>query len=369
MKHNWQYKKLGEICELYQPKTIASSELVDSGEYDVFGANGIIGKYTRYNHENPEILLTCRGATCGTINVSNPKSWINGNAMVIHSKTNDIVFGYLRYAMIAVDYSHIITGAAQPQITRQSLAPIPIPVPSLAVQQRIVAELDRINGVMEDCRQLLRTLDTLAQSLFYDSFGDPISNPKAWPTQPLKDVTICITDGDHMAPPKSNDGIPFITISNINKDNNSIDFSDTFFVPHNYYDSLPEYRKPIKGDVLYTVTGSYGIPVLIDFERQFCFQRHIGLIRPKKNLDSIFLAQWCNTKSIKAVADRVANGIAQKTVSLNSLRKFPIILPPLELQQQFARRIEAIEAQKKAVEKTIATLQTLLDSRMDYWFN
>ncbi len=368
MKHNWQYKKLGEICDKGSTNLMQKNLELEEEGFEVFGASGSLGRIGFYQQEHPYVGIVKDGSGVGRCNIYPAKSSLLGTMQYILAK-DCVSNAFLCYLLKSLDLSKYVNGAAIPHIYFRDYKKEIVPLPPLEEQQRIVAELDRINAVMEDCRQLLRTLDALAQSLFYDSFGDPISNPKAWPTQPLKDVTICITDGDHMAPPKSNDGIPFITISNINKDNNSIDFSDTFFVPHNYYDSLPEYRKPIKGDVLYTVTGSYGIPVLIDFERQFCFQRHIGLIRPKKNLDSIFLAQWCNTKSIKAVADRVANGIAQKTVSLNSLRKFPIILPPLELQQQFARRIEAIEAQKKAVEKTIATLQTLLDSRMDYWFN
>lgn len=369
MKHNWEYKRLGDICDLYQPKTIAASELVEDGEYDVYGANGIIGKFTRYNHEFPEILLTCRGATCGTINISNPKSWINGNAMVIHSKSSELLFAYLKYAMTALDYSNIITGAAQPQITRQSLAPTNIPLPPMEVQEQIVAELDKINETIEDCRELLRNLDALAQSLFYDTFGNPITNPKGWEVKKLSDECLDVVDGDHSAPPKTDKGVPFITISNIDKTRNSIDFSDTFFVPQSYYDGLKDNRKARNGDVLYTVTGSYGVTVLIENLPKFCFQRHIGLIRPKATLNSVFLSYWGRSASIKAYADTVATGIAQKTVSLKSLRDFPIILPPLSLQEQFAARIEQIEAQKKAVEQTIAELQTLLDSRMDYWFN
>ena len=94
-KSKWEYKKLGEVCDLYQPKTISSDMLVPDGKYLVYGANGVIGKYNKYNHENSEVLMTCRGATCGTINVSAPYSWINGNAMVVHPRTIDLNAQYL----------------------------------------------------------------------------------------------------------------------------------------------------------------------------------------------------------------------------------------------------------------------------------
>lgn len=254
-------------------------------------------------------------------------------------------------------------------LNKASLSATPFSFPPTEVQEQIVAELDKINEVIEDCRELLRNLDALAQSIFYDYFGDPILNHKSWKVKKLIDECTDIVDGDHSAPPKSNNGIPFITISNIDKSRYIINFSDSLFVSQNYYDKLKENRKPQKGDVLYTVTGSYGITVPITDEPSFCFQRHIGLIRPKNTLNSVFLAYWGRSSAIKHYADSVATGIAQKTVSLTSLRNFPLILPPLSLQEKFASRIEQIDAQKKAVEETMENLQTLLKSRMDYWFN
>lgn len=256
-----------------------------------------------------------------------------------------------------------------PSLVKNDLLKISMPVPPMEVQERIVVELDKINEVTEDCRELLRNLDNLAQSLFYDYFGDPVTNPKGWDMKRLSDECIDIVDGDHSAPPKAVQGVLFITISNLDKSRNSIDFSNSFFVPQNYYDGLKSNRKARNGDVLYTVTGSYGITVLIKDLPDFCFQRHIGLIRPKHTINSVFLAHWGRSSAIKSYADSVATGIAQKTVSLTSLRNFPLFLPPLELQEKFAERIEKIDAQRKAVEETIANLQTLLDSRMDYWFN
>ncbi len=140
-KHNWTYRKLGDICDIYQPKTLSSNMLLPDGKYAVYGANGIIGRYDKFNHEYSEVLMTCRGATCGTINVSEPFSWINGNAMVIHPKNDDITKPFLVYVLRGIDLSDVITGAAQPQITRQSLSPKKLPVPPISAQERIVANL------------------------------------------------------------------------------------------------------------------------------------------------------------------------------------------------------------------------------------
>jgi len=246
---------------------------------------------------------------------------------------------------------------------------IKIPVPVLATQLSIVSELDKLNELIQIKKEQLKDYDALAQSIFYEMFGDPVENEKGWEVMSLADVCHSITDGDHMPPPKTDSGIPFLTISNINKETRILDFSDTFFVPQSYYVALKESRKPMENDLLYTVTGSYGIPVVVDGKNSFCFQRHIALLRP--NVDKVltlYLCYWCLCPSIKQVADKVATGIAQKTVSLTSLRKFSIILPPLPLQQSFAHRIEQIERQKAAVQRTIKDLETLLAVRMQYWF-
>ena len=188
-----------------------------------------------------------------------------------------------------------------------------------------------------------------------------MENEKGWEVKTLGDVCTDITDGDHMPPPKSEYGIPFITISDIDKESRSLNFENTYYVPIVYYNKLKENRKARIGDLLYTVTGSYGIPVIVKTDKQFCFQRHIALLRPNiEILSTIFLYYWMLNDGVKFMADKVAKGIAQKTVGLNSIRKFSCILPPLPLQHLFAHRIDQIEHQKAEVQKAIADLETLL---------
>jgi len=144
MKKGWQTKTLGEMCEMYQPKTISGKEMVADGAFPVFGANGVIGRYNQFNHEEPQLLITCRGATCGSVNISEPRSWVTGNAMVVRPKSESLAMRYLEYLFRGgIDISKAITGAAQPQITRTNLEPLEISYPeSLAEQQRIVVLLD-----------------------------------------------------------------------------------------------------------------------------------------------------------------------------------------------------------------------------------
>jgi type I restriction enzyme S subunit len=140
----WVTTTLGESCHIYQPKTISTKEMVENGPYPVYGANGVIGRYDKFNHEEPQLLVTCRGATCGAVNVSDPFSWVTGNAMVIRPLDSSIDTKFLEYLFRGgIDISKSITGAAQPQITRTNLAPLAFQHPeSVEEQHRIVTLLD-----------------------------------------------------------------------------------------------------------------------------------------------------------------------------------------------------------------------------------
>ncbi len=377
MKHNWEYKRLGDICDLYQPKTIAASELVEDGEYDVYGANGIIGKFTRYNHEFPEILLTCRGATCGTINISNPKSWINGNAMVIHSKSSELLFAYLKYAMTALDYSNIITGAAQPQITRQSLAPTNIPLPPMEVQERIVAELDKINETIGDCRELLRNLDALAQSLFYEYFGKfYIDNSPHYKS--LKEVFDTVTDfvaAGSFASLREN--VIYQDSPNYAQLVRTMDIKSNFtkgqfvFVDKHAFDFLWRVNLDKECIILPNIGVNCGEVYHLKPSNLIYDNNVLGpnaiLVRSSK-YNHLFLSFALKSDDFQKQLSKITSQVAQPKFNKTNLKELKVLIPPLALQEQFAARIEQIEAQKKAVEQTIAELQTLLDSRMDYYF-
>ena len=99
MKEGWEHKKLGEVCNIYQPKTISQKDMIPNGQYKVFGANGVIGRYHSFNHEHAEVLVTCRGATCGTINVSEPHAWVTGNAMVVSPLQDNLSKAFLKFVL------------------------------------------------------------------------------------------------------------------------------------------------------------------------------------------------------------------------------------------------------------------------------
>lgn len=132
----WEVKTLGTVCDIYQPKTISEKEMMSDGKYLVFGANGIVGRYDKFNHVESEIVITCRGASCGNILRTRPNSWITGNAMVIHSTSESISSEFVFQALGWLDIRKVITGSAQPQITRTNLVPLKLLVPPTEILQK-----------------------------------------------------------------------------------------------------------------------------------------------------------------------------------------------------------------------------------------
>lgn len=165
------------------------------------------------------------------------------------------------------------------------------PLPPIPEQHRIVARIESLFEKLDHARELVQSaLDSFESrkaAILHKAFAGELTAKwrekngvklESWEYKQLEEVCISIYDGDHMAPPKREFGIPFLVISNINK--GYVTFEETRFVPEDYYNSLSETRTPQEGDLLYSIVGSFGIPAIVKENIKFCFQRHIALLRP-----------------------------------------------------------------------------------------
>lgn len=200
--------------------------------------------------------------------------------------------------------------------------------PASVLLERIRAEKERL--IKEG--KIKRSKKTATD----DEIEAPFEIPESWEWVRLEDFVMAITDGDHQPPPQSKTGVPFLVISDVNT--GVINFSNARFVSEEYYNNLPAIRRVAKGDILFTVTGSYGITILVDTEQNFCFQRHIGLIK------TISCSEWITavlkSDCVQKYCDKVATGTAQKTVSLGHLRDLVIPVPPLSEQKRIITEVE-----------------------------
>lgn len=340
MKEGWTYKKLGEVCELYQPKTISTKEMVPDGEFDVFGANGIIGKYNQYNHEHSEILMTCRGATCGNINISTPKSWINGNAMVVHIKDDTILNrAFLVYALSFIDKKHIITGAAQPQITRQTLSPLTIAFPCLSEQLSIVSRLDaafaQINAIKTNAEKQLAE----ARQLFQAELAECMKPKEGWEE---KSFVNCIDKVPKQKQVKSKDYKSFGNYPIVSQEKELISGywdDDSYLYKHERPIIIfGDHTKEIKYVDFNFVVGADGTQIL----------------SPKKGIDARFFYYALVATPLRTL------GYARH---FKLLKEKTFFIPPLDTQDQIVFRLDALSANIKKLEevqrKTLAECDAL----------
>lgn len=330
----WPMVELGEVCEIYQPKTITSKEIKQTGKYKVFGANGVIGFYDKYNHEDTEVLITCRGATCGTVNMSEPKSWITGNAMVVKPKDN-LDKNFLFYFLRNTNLKSVISGSAQPQITRASLSPFKIPLPPLEVQKEIVEQIEVKQKAIEAAKAVI---DNLERERRY--FGQSLRKIKDVEWVELDKVAEVIAgqspEGKYYN--ETGQGTAFYQ--------GKTEFTEKYLgKPKMWTTKITKIAE--QGDILMSVRAPVG-PVNIATDK-ICIGRGLASIRAKK-IEQMFLFHYL--KSIESEI-KGGGGAVFDSISKKQIEEIEIPLPSLEIQKHLVAEMEEqekiIEGNKKLV--------------------
>lgn len=285
---------------------------------------------------------------------------------------------YLYYALLASEwyFERVAVGTAVRNLNSDRVAATPIPLPPIAEQQRIVARIESLFAKLDEAKEKAQAVvdgfEDRKAAILHKAFTGELTAEwrkqnnlldNDWIDTPLEKICSSIFDGDHMPPPKSEDGIPFLVISNVNT--GYLSFENTRFVPQYYYDSLSETRKPELGDVLYTLVGSYGIPVVVDDNRPFCFQRHMALLKPSK-VNAYFLWYQLQSQEFFQKATVIATGTAQLTVPIKGLRNLSISLPSEPEQIEIVRLLDNLfskqQKAKEAAEQVIDQIDVIKKS-------
>ena len=350
--------QLGEILHIQKgKKPLSQSDTATDGYLPYVDIKafeqGIIDNYASTEKsllcEDGDLLIVCDGSRSGL--TGRAIKGVVGSTLAKIS-ADGLTTEYLRY-FIQSKYTLLNTqkkGTGTPHLNAEILKSSTIIVPSLPEQDRIVS---RIEELFTELDKAVETLQTIKKQLaVYRQAVLKEALLKCEKTLSVKSVCVCVTDGDHQPPPKTKFGIPFIMITNIDK--NAICWDNTSYVSEDYYNSLSEHRRPRNGDVLYTVTGSFGIPVLVDFDTKFCFQRHIALLRPNTRILQKFLFYVMQSPDVFIKARDKATGTAQKTVGLTPLREIQIpFTDSIENQNDIVVEIESRLSVCDSIEKTV----------------
>ena len=244
-------------------------------------------------------------------------------------------------------------------------------IPPLSTQLSIVSELDKINELIRLKKEQLKDYDNLAQSIFYEMFGDPVVNEKGWNVKKLGDVCevssfkrVLVEDVLEKGP------VPFIRgteLSAICKENKR---EYKMYITMEHYERVKNISGvPNVGDLLIPSINAEGLVWVVDTpEPMYYKDGRVLWVHVDQNSISPIALQRILNNLIKDNYSKITNGAVFAELNLSILRSFPIILPPLSIQNAFANKINLIEKQKAEIQSTIADLETLLASRMQYWF-
>ncbi len=374
MKKGWQTKTLGETCEMYQPKTISGKDMVEDGAYLVYGANGVIGRYNQFNHEEPQLLITCRGATCGSVNISAPRSWVTGNAMVVRPKNESLEMRYLEYLFRGgIDISKAITGAAQPQITRTNLEPLEISFPeSLAEQQRIVGLLDEaFEGLATAKANAEKNLQN-ARALFESHLQSVFTQRGPGWVETMIGQCIRFIDYRGKTPVKTESGIPLITAKNVKM--GFLQETPKEFIAAKDYQSWMTRGIPKMGDVLFTTEAPLANVAQLDTAEKVAFAQRVIIMQPDKaKLDSTFLKYLLLSGPVQKRIRSQGTGATVQGIKASLLKLIEISFPKdLATQQEIVAKLDALatETQRLArlYEQKLAALEALKKSLLHQAF-
>lgn len=314
----WPMVALGEVCDVYQPKTITSNEIKESGKYKVYGANGVIGYFDEYNHEEAEVAVTCRGATCGTVNYTEPKSWITGNAMVIKPKENNLNKKYLFFLLRGTDLSSVITGAAQPQITGGALKPFKIPLPPLEIQEQVVAELDGYTGIIDGAKQIAQ------------NWKPKIDIDPEWEKVKLGELCEIKTGKKDVNSGNPEGEYPFFTCAK----------------EHTYSDEFSFDTEAL------LIAGNGDVGAIKYYKGKFEAYQRVYVLSDFHRADPMYLYFYLDTH-LKPIVSLQKLGNTMPYIKLGMLSDFDIPLPPLAIQKQIVEKIESERALVVSVKKLI----------------
>lgn len=352
--------KLEDVCSKGS-SNIAQKDLAGiDGKYKVFGASGYIQNVNFYHQENDYIAIVKDGSGVGRVMLLPKKSSIIGTLQYIIPNP-DIDVRFLYYNLIELNLSKYASGAAIPHIYFSDYRNEQIHIPSLERQREIAAVLDKANKLIEKRKEQLRELEALAESVFYDLFGDPVTNPKGWKTCKVIEQATCIVPGRDK--PKSFTGdIPWITTADLQ--HLSYTHKANLFLSREEISNVKAKVIPT-GSVIMTCVGDLGIISITGNEMVINQQLHAFICGDK--ISNMFLAYnlSCRKDYMYKMASSTTVPYMNKTICNN----IPIMLPTIELQNQFAEIIEKIEEQKAKVKEALKESEGLFQRLMQDMFN
>lgn len=355
MRKGWEYKRWKEVLTIINGKN-QSAVVDENGEYPIYGSGGIMGYANNWLCPENCVIIGRKGNINKPIFVET-KFWNVDTAFGLNANKEYLLPKFLYYFCLDYNFERHNKAVTIPSLTKVDLLKIDIPLPPKSTQLAIVSELDKINELIRLKKEQLKDFDNLAQSLFYEMFGDPVENEKGWEVKKIKDIAKYYNGVAHE--------------QDVDKDGDFVLINAKFISSEGQikkYSSIQRFPL-LKNDIVMVLSDlpngkSLAKCFLIDEDNKYTLNQRICCFRGFEG-SSVYLKNIINRNPYLLSFD---NGKGQTNLRKGDVEKLPIPLPPIPLQRLFAQRIEQIEREKSEVQKSIQDLETLLASRMQYWF-
>ena len=390
MKHGWDYKKLGELVQvlngyafkssLYENQGIRVLRITNVQKGNIVDDDpkyyplSLTDEIRNYLLKESDLLMSLTGnvGRVGLLTKEMLPAALNQRVACLRILSNGLnlgfLFHYLNSDKFEQDAVLSAKGIAQKNMSTEWLKDYKLPLPPISVQQSIVSELDKINELIRLKKEQLKDYDNLAQSIFYEMFGDPVVNEKGWEVKKIGEVCL-IERGGSPRPIKDyitedEDGLNWIKIGDAQE--GSIFINSTKEKIRK--EGLKKTRMVHKGDFILSNSMSFGRPYIMGVDG--CIHDGWLVLHDTNNtFNKLYLYYSLAHKSMYQQFKQMAVGGVVNNLNSEMVRRVLVLVPPLIVQQEFANRIELIEMQKKQIISTIQALETLLASRMQYWFD
>jgi type I restriction enzyme S subunit len=342
------------------------------GKYPFYTSSNILTKsLDEFLFEKESLIFGTGGLA--SIHYCNEKFAVSTDCFVTQPKNSKQVFPKYVYYYLSGNI-HILEngfkGAGLKHISKDYLENIEIPVTDLPTQQKIANILDKAGELRQYNQQLIEKYDALTQSLFLDMFGDPVKNEKGWKKNILKNVCVKITDGTHFSPEPTEPGFPYVTAKHVKS--YGLDFrSKPTFISEEAHNEIYRRCTPEFGDVLYIKDGATtGIACINSFDEPISLLSSLALLKPNRILiNNYFLCFWLNNVKVKMkLITEFMSGAAIQRYTLTKINSFQVIVPPIELQNQFAERVQLIEIQKQRAQEALTKSEALFQGLLQQAF-
>lgn len=360
--------KLKDITKFSKGTQINGKNLIDDGAYSYLnGGINPSGKWNEFNVAENTVTISEGGNSSGYVNYMSKAFWCGAHCYYLYDGPKNSKYLYYALKSQQERLFRIRSGACMPNIKKSDLGNFIIEYEEDETrQEEVVKVLEKCELLIEDYNKKLALLDEAVRARFVEMFGDLRVNDKGWKYYKLDELTELITDGEHATPKRTTQGIYLLSARNVL--NHQLSLEDVDYIDYDEFSRISRRIIPREGDVLISCSGSIGRCCVVPKNIKFQMVRSIALLRFKSNINPVFAEYMITSDYLQDQINKSKTASSQANLFQGKIKSLKGVVPPLELQNQFASFVQEIDKSRSRIQKSLEASQELFDSLMQEYF-